>query len=211
MTSMALFCGESRDSGSILLGRALFKYEQNRFLNPLDREVSQAISTMNRSGAADDFKVLGVSILEDQNSQCFMACQDGFTLFKITVQGLNIKIPYRTIFLAIGDKKDFQDLTHLSVNLEKSNHRFLTFFDLKPCDRPITRVNPLSSDDKKVSLEQVFNGLNFNLVMKNSNSLRLVKEELLRQDFLKGSTPAFIRGPAYVFLFNDLLVSTGAI
>ena len=137
-----------------------------------------------------------------------MACQDGLTCIRVEIKGLNIEIPFRTIFLASGSKKALEDGSIVvSVNLENSNHRFLTFCELKPSDQPSTKINWSLSDQKQPVRESFFEKLNFGLALKHSNCLRLIKTEILRQDFVQGTVPNFIKGQAYQLLFDLLLVS----
>lgn len=163
---------------------------------------------MNRTGTAENFKVLAVSMLKNQKSSSLMACQDGLTVIRVEIKGLDIEIPFRTIFLASGAKKILEDGSiDVSVNLENSNHRFLTFGDLKPSDQPSTKINWSLSDQKEPVQESFFEKLNFGLALKHSNCLRLIETEILRQDFVRGTVPNFIKGPAYQFLFDELSVS----
>ena len=170
--------------------------------------ITQAITAMNLCESADGFKVLAISILEDQNSQRVMACQDGSTLFKIFIKGIDIEIPFRTIFFASGHKTGFEeDMTFITVNLDNPTHRFIAFSELKPSDDPNANIVPFLSDQKPPLLHNDLMKFNFTLIQKQSNCLRLIKDELMRKDFITGIVPDFIKGSAYLFMFNDLIVS----
>lgn len=168
---------------------------------------------MNTITTGDEIKVLAVTLLDDQNTHEFFACQDGSSLYKIRLKNANFnQIPYRTMFFAqgkINNPPETEDYLTVDIDLELKDHRFVSF-------EPNTVVKshiglsvhdhleslPVLSDSKPVPDRIEFGTLDILLLKKHSHYLRLIRDELACGDF-GNITPKYIKGSAYQKLFDD--------
>ena len=170
---------------------------------------------MNQIQTDDQIKALAVTILEDQESNEFLACQDGFTLMKIKLKNQNFDtIPLRTLFFVQGklrtDISSAESLT-IEVDLNLENHRFISlnpdtiklYRGLSVFD--ILEPIPVLSDKKSFPDRTEFDGLSLFQLKKHAHFVKIVRDELVCGDF--GETvPKYIKGLAYKTIFQDFKV-----
>ena len=166
---------------------------------------------MNQIKTGDKIKALAVTILDDQNSNEFLACQDGSTLIKIDFKDPPFeKIPYRTLFYVQGrlnSESDTDHMLNIEVDLEQG-HRFVS---LKPDTIKLYRglsvfdileSLPDLSDGKPLPERSEFDGLYLFQLQRHAHFVKLIRDELSCGDF-GDTTPRYIKGSAYQKIFTD--------
>lgn len=166
---------------------------------------------MNQIKTGDKIKALAVTILDDQNANEFLACQDGSTLIKIHFKDPPFEtIPYRTLFYVQGrlnSDSGTDQMLNIEVNLEQG-HRFVSF---KPDTIKLYRglsvfdileTLPNLSDGKPLPGRNEFDGLYLFQLQRHAHFVKLIRDELTCGDF--GETiPRYIKGSAYQKIFAD--------
>lgn len=166
---------------------------------------------MNQIKTGDKIKALAVTILDDQNANEFLACQDGSTLIKIYFKDPPFdKIPYRTLFYVQGrlnSDSDNDQMLNIEVDLEQG-HRFVSlksetiklYRGLSVFD--ILESLPNLSDGKPLPGRNEFDGLYLFQLQRHAHFVKLIRDELTCGDF--GETiPRYIKGFAYQKIFAD--------
>ena len=166
---------------------------------------------MNQIRTGDEIKALAVTILDNQKSNEFWACQDGSTLIKINFKDPPFaEIPYRTLFYVQGKLYSLSDTDQfltIEVDLEKG-HRFVSlnpetiklYRGLSVFD--VLEPFPKLSDGKPLPERKEFEGLYLFQLQRHAHFIKLIRDELTCGDF-GDTTPKYIKGPAYQKIFAD--------
>lgn len=167
---------------------------------------------MNRILSDDKIKVLAVSILDNQKSGEFYACQDGTTLIKIRIKNSGFDtIPYRTLFFVEGKLEgDFYGESFtIEVDLQNDQHRFVSFnpntirlYQGMKSVFDVLESLPNLSDKKPFPSRDEFENLYLFLLDRQAQKVKIIRDELDCGDF-GDQIPKYIRGLAYEKMFHD--------
>ena len=167
---------------------------------------------MNRILSGDRIKALAVTILDDQNSGEFYACQDGTTLIQIRIKNSEFKIiPYRTLFFVEGKlEENFNDEKFtINVDLENNQDRFVSFnpntirlYQGMKSVFDVLESLPNLSDTKPFPGRHEFENLYLFLLDRQAQKVKIIRDELDCGDF-GDQVPKYIRGIAYEKMFLD--------
>ena len=163
---------------------------------------------MNRLVSDDDIKVLAVTMFDNQNVENILACENGSSLIKMKIINSNIKqIPFQTIVFAQGRVTSIDsDCTTILIDLDIENNRFLSIKEYQKYETSFTDIEfiPELSDTKPSPNSDFFKDLSFSLIKKHANILRVIKHQILRQDYIL--MPKYIKGAAFITLYETLKV-----
>ena len=167
---------------------------------------------MNRILSGDKIKALAVTILDDQKSVEFFACQNGETLITIQIKNSSFDtIPFRTLFFVEGNLKGDFDAEKFTIEVDLLNdqHRFVSFNPntirlyqgLKSVFDVLESI-PSLSDGKPIPDRREFEHLYLFLLDRQAQKVKIIRDEVECGDC--GETvPKYIRGVAYEKIFHD--------
>ena len=167
---------------------------------------------MNRILSGDRIKALAVSILDNQKSEEFYACQDGTTLIQIHIKNSEFEIiPYRTLFFVEGKLEgNFNDEKFtIQVDLQNKQDRFVSFnpntirlYQGLKSVFDVLESLPNLSDKKPFPGRHEFENLYLFLLDRQAQKVKIIRDELDCGDF-GDQVPKYIRGLAYEKMFHD--------
>ena len=173
---------------------------------------------MNKILSGDKIKALAVSILDNQKTSEFFACQSGTTLMKINLKNANFdSIPFRTLIFFQGtfEQELCEDESFIiEVDLSKAEHRFVSikpdtiklYKGLSVFD--VLEGLPSLSDTQPFPQRTEIEHLNLFLLQRQAHNVKLIREAIECGDF-GNTTPKYIQGIAYEKIFIDYKLRTG--